>query len=270
MPVVSQARGVGYEVVSVRSPWLSDPTTAMVFVHGLGLTRGVWRPWYRAALDATDTAAALDLPGHGSSRDAWGAVPPTLREYVAGVLAVADQLRAERVHLVGESFGGTICLGVASSAPERVASLTTLCTGFRGDWLHGIAHWETLPLEPGGHERWSEEMLVGRFGDDLEVSVRDWVKACHRDTPPHVVSGLIRCLVETNLTDVLEAIECPTLVISPAQSPFVDTRQAEALRAKIRDAELVFLPDARHGAVVSHYRECSATLQSFILRRAGV
>jgi len=269
MTGVVQARGLGYEVVSVGEPWDGEPATPVVFVHGLGLRRDVWRPWYRSVLQVMPVAAAIDLRGHGESAAAWGSAPPTLEEYAGDVLAVIDDLGTERCHLVGESFGGTVCLAVASARPDRVASVTTLCTGFRGDRLHAIAHWATLPLEPEGHTRWSEEMIAGRFGADVSEPVRRWVQERHDGVPPHVVAGLISCLLSVDLSDDLHRIECPALVMAPARSPFVDTRQAETLRDSVAGAELVLLKDARHGAVITHHEQCATTLSSFLSRRTG-
>jgi pimeloyl-ACP methyl ester carboxylesterase len=51
----------------------------------------------------------------------------------------AERLRAtaaERVHLVGHSLGGLLVRAVTARAPERIASLTTLASPFRGLRVH--------------------------------------------------------------------------------------------------------------------------------------
>lgn len=49
-------------------------------------------------------------------------------ELVADVLALADAANAERFHLVGHDWGGGVAWAVATAAPERLHSLTSVST----------------------------------------------------------------------------------------------------------------------------------------------
>lgn len=89
-----------------------------------------------------DTLATFvdQLPSLASA--GFRAVAPTLRGYAAealapdgdyhavrmaeDVLAIADQIGAERIHLIGHDWGATIAFAVAGLAAARLASLTVM------------------------------------------------------------------------------------------------------------------------------------------------
>jgi 3-oxoadipate enol-lactonase len=68
-----------------------------------------------------------DLPGYGRSPRPGSASRP-----VDDLLGVLDALGVERAHLVGNSLGGGTTLALATTAPERVASVTLLCSAVPG------------------------------------------------------------------------------------------------------------------------------------------
>lgn len=111
--------------------WLDANATAavgetVVFVHGLGTDS---LASFHLTL-ATPVAAAgydvltYDLRGHG--RTERPSVGYSLDHFVADLLALLDQLDLDRVHLVGNSFGGTIAFSFAAAHPGRVASIVAI------------------------------------------------------------------------------------------------------------------------------------------------
>lgn len=63
----------------------------------------------------------------------------TLHDMAADVIGLLDALSIKRVHLVGMSMGGMIAQVVAGTAPERVASLTSIMSTTNHPWLPGAA-----------------------------------------------------------------------------------------------------------------------------------
>lgn len=64
---------------------------------------------------------AIDLPGHGKSSQLGG--PYGQVEYARAVTAALDAAGVQRTHLWGTHTGAAVSLLIASSEPERVASL---------------------------------------------------------------------------------------------------------------------------------------------------
>ncbi|EIV91425.1 alpha/beta fold hydrolase [Frankia sp. QA3] len=105
----------------------AGPAPTLVCVHGLGtdslasfyLTMAA--PLAAAGIDTV----FYDLRGHGNSGR-----PPrgyTVGDFVADLAGLLGALGLdEPVHLVGNSFGGTIAYGFAAVHPDRVASIVTI------------------------------------------------------------------------------------------------------------------------------------------------
>ncbi|WP_394617230.1 alpha/beta fold hydrolase [Lentzea sp. JNUCC 0626] len=104
-----------------------SPAPQVVFVHGLGYDS--LASFYLTL--ASPVAAAgfdvltYDLRGHGrSDRPARGY---RLADFVADLRELIDGIGiSEPVHLVGNSFGGTIAFRFAAAYPERVASIVAI------------------------------------------------------------------------------------------------------------------------------------------------
>lgn len=125
--------------------------------------------------DAGWIAATYDQRGQfetaGSTSDDY-----SMAGYAADALAVAGGLlgTAERVHLVGHSFGGLVAAAAVLAQPDRWASLTLLCSGSGA-----------LPLHAGGDEARSAAQAILR--DGLEASYQAKVARDARrgkPTPP--------------------------------------------------------------------------------------
>lgn len=68
----------------------------------------------------------IDHRGHGRSDKPHEAAAYAMRLRVADVVAVLDELRIERAHVVGLSWGGRLAFGIGEHAPERVLSLVVV------------------------------------------------------------------------------------------------------------------------------------------------
>lgn len=107
---------------------VTDGQEVVVLLHGWPQDRRAWRGITPALVEAGLRVLAPDLRGYSP-----GARPPRASDYVIGesvadVIALADAVGAQRVHVVGHDWGGALAWTVASRHPDRVASLTVLST----------------------------------------------------------------------------------------------------------------------------------------------
>jgi pimeloyl-ACP methyl ester carboxylesterase len=68
----------------------------------------------------------VDHRGHGRSDKPHDAAAYAMPMRVADVVAVLDDLRIERSHFIGISWGGRLCFGIGEHAPERIRSFVTI------------------------------------------------------------------------------------------------------------------------------------------------
>jgi 3-oxoadipate enol-lactonase len=94
--------------------------TPIVFLHGVGSDKSVWRPQLEH-FGATRGAIAFDYPGYGDSDPAPQGT--TRDDYAAAILSAMRELGLERAHVCGLSLGGVIAIAMHHAAPDRCASL---------------------------------------------------------------------------------------------------------------------------------------------------
>ena len=124
MPFVNAADGtrIHFEVTGRRKG------TPVVLIQGLGATKSGWN-LQRVAMATRYNTIALDNRGAGRS-DA-PTRPFTLEQMADDVIAVMDAVGVDSAHIVGASMGGVITQIVGVKYPERVRSLTLVCTACR-------------------------------------------------------------------------------------------------------------------------------------------
>ena len=97
----------------------TDADTAILFLHGVGSTKQVWRPQLDHFKDKR-TAIAIDYPGYGESEPRPGA---TRDDFAKAAFAALDAMGRGRAHICGLSLGGVVAIAMHALAPSRCASL---------------------------------------------------------------------------------------------------------------------------------------------------
>jgi 3-oxoadipate enol-lactonase len=105
---------IGYDEASVGDH------TPIVFLHGVGSDKSVWRPQLEH-FRKERRAIAFDYPGYGDSDPAPEGT--TRDDYASIILAAMTELGVQRAHLCGLSLGGVIAIAMHHTWPKRAASL---------------------------------------------------------------------------------------------------------------------------------------------------
>jgi 3-oxoadipate enol-lactonase len=116
MPSIRTATGIslGYDEVD------EGGHTPVVFLHGVGSDKSVWRPQLDHFRDDR-RAVAFDYPGYGDSDPAIEDM--TRDDYAATILAAMTELGIERAHVCGLSLGGVVAIAMHAAWPRRIVSL---------------------------------------------------------------------------------------------------------------------------------------------------
>lgn len=91
---------------------------AIVFVHGMRVTRRMWQPQMEA-LASEFRVIAVDLPGHGSRKNETFHVEHAVEE----LAAVVDLAANGRALVVGLSLGGYMAMEFGARYPQKAAGL---------------------------------------------------------------------------------------------------------------------------------------------------
>src|SRR4051812_7265844 len=102
----------------------------LLFIQGVGCIGNTWRPQLDA-LSSDHRTLAFDNRGIGQSTCDARAVL-TVEDMAADARALMDAVGWQRCHVLGHSLGGLVAQRLALDSPERVASLTLMCTVAEG------------------------------------------------------------------------------------------------------------------------------------------
>lgn len=213
--------------------------------------RSLWSPTAAHLADRFEIVA-WDLPGHGSNPVV--ARPFTMAELAAGVLAMIDDMLAERGSTddgfvyAGDSVGGAVGLHLLLDAPRRVEAAVLLCTG------------ATIGEPAAWHERAS---LVRSSGTDAvaESSAGRWFAPGFLDREPDVGAALLdalrhadgegyaqvcEALAGHDVRDRLRTIGTPVLAVAGTEDAVTPTGGLRLVADGVRDGRLVVLDGVGH------------------------
>jgi 3-oxoadipate enol-lactonase len=265
MPFANAADGtrIHFEVTGRRKG------TPVVLIQGLGATKSGWN-LQRVAMATRYNTIALDNRGAGRS-DA-PARPFTLEQMADDVVAVMDEVGVDSAHIVGASMGGVITQIIGVKYPERVRSLTLVCTACRNHpWREDLLKsWASTAQDQG-------MFALGKNAAQWVMSPRSFRRllpaigwlgplSVFRSKSPFVAQVNAILQTDETLTDQLATIAAPTLVIVGNQDVLTPRGDSEELADIIPNSELVVISGAAHGLMIEHASTFNREVFGFIDR----
>jgi pimeloyl-ACP methyl ester carboxylesterase len=240
----------------VRTAGASGPP--LLLLHALGGNGAHWQPQL-AALAGSARVAAPDLRGHGRS-----AVPgeaPSIADYAADAVAVADALGFGRFVVAGHSMGALVAIEVAAAHPDRVLALAL--------------------VDPGGDTSADPtlEAAIAGLADDargeLTFHYRDFLHGARPSTARRVLADLAATDERVLATSFAAAMRYPTLERLRAYagpklclaSPLNDAPQA--LPRQLPDLAVEWLAPASHWLTLDRPEQTSYLLGQLLATVAG-
>ena len=242
----------------------SDAPT-IVLTHGVTIDHGTFATQVPLVAAGGYRVVTWDLRGHGRSRPNAGrfSIPNAADDLVA----LLDDVGAEQVVLVGQSFGGMIVQDVQRRWPRRVAGLVlagSLPLGRPSMWpLLALYGWAAPPIQ----RLWPERHLRGmvpRFMSKRD-DVRSYVAQAnspldHGDfaaATEAAVEGLVRY-------ERLERIDVPTLCVTgDADFPFA-ARSVRGWAERMPLVEVEVIEGAGHLVNQERPEAFSRTVLTFV------
>lgn len=237
----------------------------LVFIHGFGGDLNNWQ-FNQEALAAARPTFALDLPGHGGSTKELAADRADVGALAAAVLAFMDAKAIAQAHLVGHSLGGAIALDLAVNHPDRVRSVTAICSAGLGPeinmaYIDGfMAANRRKQLQPVLEMLVADPTLVSRemIQDVLRFKRLDGVEAALNRIIDATFAGGQQAL---QLTGRLGELRVPVQVIWGRKDQIIPVRHSEGLPGSIR---VHVFDDAGHMVHMEKAAEVNDLIQRFI------
>jgi 3-oxoadipate enol-lactonase len=236
----------------------------VLLLHPLGVDRSFWD----AVVPALEGFEALtyDFPGHG-------ATPAPEEPYT--VEDLADQARTlltdggyTRVDVVGVSLGGLVAQRLAADAPDLVRRLVVVDAvavypePMRQMWRERAAR---APVE--GMAPFVDPTLALWFTADLlaeGAEVVESVRRCLLAADPHGYALACQALEAADVTDALDRIAAPSLVVCGEDDAPPFRAAAADLAARLPGGRVVWLAPARHAGVLEQPEQFRTALLGFL------
>jgi pimeloyl-ACP methyl ester carboxylesterase len=157
---------------------------------------------------------------------------------------VLDAAGSDRATILGLSEGGPLACLFAATRPDRVESLALCGTFARGSAIdHGV-----IERFENAVDHWGEGLTAGIFlsGSDGPIA-RRFVSLFERAAAgPGMARRLLRSIAECDVSDILPAIDAPTVVLHRRHDPFARAEWSDELAALIPGAVRVELSGQDH------------------------
>jgi pimeloyl-ACP methyl ester carboxylesterase len=217
--------------------------------------------WQRQ-IDGLSDVAVCTCAGYGSL--------DSLPAMAEAVLRTAP----ERFSIAGHSMGGRVALQVYRLAPQRVARIALLNSGYlplaagEGGQEETRKRGELVALaqSQGMHamlRQWLPPMIDQRRSNDTTL-VNSIVEMMSRKTPEIFAAQVRALLARPDATPVLEQIHCPALLLTGREDGWSGPAQHAAMSAKIAGSQLAIIPDCGHMSTLERPAEVTAALRAWL------
>lgn len=247
-----------YETIGQGAP--------LLFIHGLGSSTRDWELQVTHFAEHYQ-AITVDVRGHGQSDKPPG--PYSVPLFAADIAEFLKSIEITSTHVIGLSMGGMIAFQLAVSSPELMRSMVIINSGpelmVRTFKERMMLYQRLLIVRLLGMRKMGQVLASRLFPspgqEDLrQVFIERWAE---NDKRAYLDATL--GLVNWSVTDQLGFIGCPTLVIA-ADQDYTPISVKEAYVAKIPQAELVIIQNARHATPVERPKEFNEILMAFLAK----
>jgi len=243
----------------------------VLLLHGSGPGVSAWANWRLVipALAKDFRVLAPDLVGFGYT-ERPGGVRYDLDTWVHHACAFLDALKLETVHLVGNSFGGSLALALAIRAPERVGRLVLMgSVGLEFEITEGLDKtWAYTPsleamkelLDIFAYERKlvTDELARLRY----EASIRPGVQEAYASMFPAPRQNGIR-LLSSPEADVRD-IDAETLIIHGREDRVIPPEVSQRLFGLIPRSQMHLFGQCGHWTQIEHNARFNTLVANFL------
>jgi pimeloyl-ACP methyl ester carboxylesterase len=239
--------------------------TPLVFIHGAQQDAFCWAALARRLACPQRRIFALDLPGHGGSREA-----PLRRveDFADWLLAWLDDQGIAATALAGHSLGALIALEAAARQPQRIRKLVLI--GAAAPMRVAARLLETAAANP------AKAMAVVNRGSH---SLRGWLAApspvglwspglnlrlMERQRPELLAIDLAACNDYTGGLDAAARVRCPTLIVVGSEDRMTPPAAAQPLIERLADARVARLHGAGHAFMTEAPEALAEALEDFL------
>jgi pimeloyl-ACP methyl ester carboxylesterase len=239
---------------------------ALVLIHGFPFDRTMWIEQLKG-LAKVRRVVALDLRGHGLSKDPAPDKRYTMDLFADDVVATMDELGADKADVCGLSMGGYVVFAFWRRHRDRVRSLVLMDTKAEADSpeaKEGREKTASLVREQG-MDPLIDTLLPKLVSKAPPEQVVERCKQMFLSTPPEVAAADALAMRDRpDSTPDLAGIDVPVLWIQGEEDALMPVEGARATAEKIPGARFVSVPGGGHVAPMENPDAVNAAMTEFL------
>jgi DNA-binding CsgD family transcriptional regulator/pimeloyl-ACP methyl ester carboxylesterase len=226
-----------------------------------------WRRGYELAAAA---ARVVRYDGRGTGLSQRDVQDFSLDALVADLDAVVGELGAEEVILHGAVNSCPVAIAYAVRYPERVSHLIL--------WIpvvDGSVHLANPMLQAARQivmtdwMTFSETVAHGLLGWGEPEAARRFAELVRAGIDQHTILPMVEQLHAINVWDLLPKVQCPTLLLHRPALPMLPPGMAEAIAARIPNAQLALFEGSASAPFIGDWRAITRAIDSFLGLKLG-
>jgi pimeloyl-ACP methyl ester carboxylesterase len=239
-----------------------EQSIPIVFVHGVGLTYEIWQPQLDFFKDYSNLS--YDILGHGKSSLTKQNI--SFDDFSDQLIELINELKIEKIHLVGFSIGSLIARNFATRYDERLRSLILLGSIYK-------------------RSEQQQKIINERFNQakkELKLSrqaLKRWFTDKYLENNPNTYEKISSILSGNNMANFLKVyelfvkhkndedfkkIQAKTLVMTGEHDIGSTIEMSQQLNNIIKDSELKIIKDGKHLCGIECADEVNLSIKNFI------
>ena len=234
----------------------------IVFIHGVGLDHSIWEPQADAF---ENTVLIYDILGHGKTPLNKNNV--SFDDFSDQLLNLMNDLKIEKIHLVGFSIGSLIARNFATKFDERLQSLTLLCSIFNRSN-------EEQKIVKDRFEQTKKDNSLPK------TSIKRWFTDDYLNNHPEISKKVGSILENNNMSNFIkiyslfvhhkdeerfESIKAKTLVMTGEGDVGSTPEMSKNLSKKFTNSTLKIIPVGKHLCSIECSDDVNNTIKNHIL-----
>jgi len=239
-----------------------EQSIPIVFIHGVGLTYEIWQPQLDFFKDYSNLS--YDILGHGKSSLTKQNI--SFDDFSEQLIDLIDELKIEKIHLVGFSIGSLIARNFATKYSNRLQSLILL----------GSIYKRSEQQQKIVNERFNQakkELKLSR------QALKRWFTDKYLENNPNTYEKISSILSKNNMANFLkvyelfvrhkndedfEKIQTKTLVMTGEHDIGSTIEMSQQLNNIIKDSELKIIKDGKHLCGIECADEVNLAIKNFV------
>ena len=246
---------------------------AVLLLHGSGAGVSGWANWRGIMpLLAEDFRVVVpDLVGFGYTETPADFAYHFMDSWIDQVIALLDNLGLQKVHLVGNSFGGSLSMWLASRFPERFGRLVLMGPGgWPAEVNANLAQLWSYKPSVENMKRLMDIMAFDRklVTDELaELRYKATMREGAQETFERVFPLPHQRWLDAQVLPIaqLQALENETLIMHGRDDIVVDPEISFNLHKHIRNSQLHLFGNCGHWTQIEHAARFQQLVQNFLI-----